>query len=98
MPSTSGGVYPRRAHGGDKPRRSSTQDLVARGGRRYHQAIARVSPGPEARGGLKPRRRSAPMSIDKSLRRKGQLQRARNVLTRGERIKTLQDDERWQGG
>src|SRR5439155_11529 len=24
--STSGGVYPRRAHGGDKPRRSSTQD------------------------------------------------------------------------
>ncbi|MCC6418209.1 MAG: small basic protein [Gemmataceae bacterium] len=38
------------------------------------------------------------MSIDKSLRRKNQLQRARNVLTRGERIKTLQDDERWQDG
>ena len=38
------------------------------------------------------------MSIDKSLRRKDQLQRARNVLTRGERIKTLQDDERWQDG
>ncbi|MCI0455700.1 MAG: small basic protein [Gemmataceae bacterium] len=38
------------------------------------------------------------MSIDKSLRRKNQLQRARNVLTRGERIKTLQDEERWQDG
>ncbi len=35
------------------------------------------------------------MSIDKSLRRKNQLQRARNVLTRGERIKTLQTEERW---
>ena len=38
------------------------------------------------------------MSIDKSLRRKNQLQRARNVLTRGERIKTLQNEERWQEG
>jgi small basic protein (TIGR04137 family) len=38
------------------------------------------------------------MSIDKSLRRKNQLQRARNVLTRGERIKVLQDEERWQEG
>jgi small basic protein (TIGR04137 family) len=38
------------------------------------------------------------MSIDKSLRRKGQLQRSRNVLTRGERIKTLQADERWKEG
>jgi small basic protein (TIGR04137 family) len=38
------------------------------------------------------------MSIDKSLRRKNQLVRARNVLTRGERIKTLQDEERWQDG
>jgi small basic protein (TIGR04137 family) len=38
------------------------------------------------------------MSIDKSLRRKNQLARARNVLTRGERIKTLQDEERWQEG
>ena len=35
------------------------------------------------------------MSIDKSLRRKNQLQRARNVLTRGERIKTMQNEERW---
>ena len=34
------------------------------------------------------------MSIDKSLRRKNQLQRARNVLNRGERIKQLQDEER----
>lgn len=38
------------------------------------------------------------MSIDKSLRRKNQLQRARNVLTRGERIKTLQNEERWKDG
>ena len=38
------------------------------------------------------------MSIDKSLRRKNTLQRARNVLTRGERIKTLKDDERWPEG
>jgi small basic protein (TIGR04137 family) len=38
------------------------------------------------------------MSIDKSLRRKNQLQRARNVLTRGERIKTMQNEERWTDG
>ena len=38
------------------------------------------------------------MSIDKSLRRKNSLVRARNVLTRGERIKVLQDEERWQDG
>jgi small basic protein (TIGR04137 family) len=38
------------------------------------------------------------MSIDKSLRRKNQLARARNVLTRGERIKVLQDEERWKEG
>jgi small basic protein (TIGR04137 family) len=38
------------------------------------------------------------MSIDKSLRRKNQLVRARNVLTRGERIKTLKDGERWPEG
>jgi len=38
------------------------------------------------------------MSIDKSLRRKNALQRSRNVLTRGERIKTLMDEERWQEG
>jgi len=35
------------------------------------------------------------MSIDKSLRRKNSLQRARNVLTRGERIKRMQNEERW---
>lgn len=38
------------------------------------------------------------MSIDKSLRRKNSLQRSRNVLTRGERIKILKEDERWQEG
>ncbi len=38
------------------------------------------------------------MSIDKSLRRKNSLVRARNVLTRGERIKVLQDEERWPAG
>ena len=35
------------------------------------------------------------MSIDKSLRRKGSLVRARNVLTRGERILRLKTEERW---
>ncbi len=38
------------------------------------------------------------MSIDKSLRRKNQLQRSRNVLTRGERINKLIAEERWQDG
>jgi small basic protein (TIGR04137 family) len=38
------------------------------------------------------------MSIDKSLRRKNSLARSRNVLTRGERIKVLQNDERWPEG
>lgn len=38
------------------------------------------------------------MSIDKSLRRKNQLQRARNVLTRGERILQMQKEERWPDG
>ena len=35
------------------------------------------------------------MSIDKSLRRKNTLQRARNVLTRGERILQMQKEDRW---
>jgi small basic protein (TIGR04137 family) len=38
------------------------------------------------------------MSIDKSLRRKDSLQRARSVLTRGERIKKLQELEKWKDG
>jgi small basic protein (TIGR04137 family) len=38
------------------------------------------------------------MSIDKSLRRKDSLVRSRNVLKRGERIKVLQDEERWKEG
>ena len=38
------------------------------------------------------------MSIDKSLRRKNSLARSRNVLTRGERIKVLKDEERWPDG
>jgi small basic protein (TIGR04137 family) len=38
------------------------------------------------------------MSIDKSLRRKNQLARSRNVLNRAERIKILQDEERWPQG
>lgn len=36
------------------------------------------------------------MSIDKSLRRKSSLQRARSVLTRTERVKVLKDEERWK--
>jgi small basic protein (TIGR04137 family) len=38
------------------------------------------------------------MSIDKSLRRKNSLQRARSVMTRAERIAKLIDEERWKEG
>lgn len=38
------------------------------------------------------------MSIDKSLRRKNSLARTRNVLKRDERVKILQDEERWKDG
>jgi len=38
------------------------------------------------------------MSIDKSLRRKNTLERARNVLSRAERIKILQAEDRWTEG
>ena len=38
------------------------------------------------------------MSIDKSLRRKNSLQRARNVLTRGERILQMQKEDHWPEG
>src|ERR1700759_3896368 len=35
------------------------------------------------------------MSIDKSLKKASSLARARNVLTRPERLAALQEDERW---
>lgn len=35
------------------------------------------------------------MSMDKSLKKGGGLARARNVLTRAERLALLQEDERW---
>ena len=38
------------------------------------------------------------MTIDKSLRRRGRLARARNVLKRDERIAQLQSEERWTPG
>jgi small basic protein (TIGR04137 family) len=38
------------------------------------------------------------MSIDKSLKRKNSLARARSVLSRGERIKVLKDQEKWTDG
>ncbi len=38
------------------------------------------------------------MSIDKSLKRKSALARSRSVLTRPERIKTLQEQEKWTEG
>ena len=38
------------------------------------------------------------MSIDKSLRRKNSLQRARSVLSRAERITILQGDDRFPEG
>lgn len=36
------------------------------------------------------------MSMDKSLKKGGGLARARNVLTRPERLALLQQDEKWQ--
>ena len=38
------------------------------------------------------------MSIDPSLKLKNALERHRNVLTRGERIDVLKDEERWNEG
>jgi small basic protein (TIGR04137 family) len=38
------------------------------------------------------------MSIDKSLRRKNSLQRTRSVLTRGERIQQMKNEEKWPDG
>ena len=38
------------------------------------------------------------MTIDKSLRRKNALSRARSVLTRGERILVLKADDKWADG
>jgi small basic protein (TIGR04137 family) len=35
------------------------------------------------------------MSIDRSLKIKGALERHRNVLTRAERIEKLQEEEKW---
>ena len=36
------------------------------------------------------------MSMDKSLKKGGGLARARNVLTRAERLALLQEDEQWK--
>ena len=36
------------------------------------------------------------MTLDKSLKKGGTLARARNVLTRAERLAVLQEDERWR--
>src|SRR6516165_5062248 len=47
---------------------------------------------------MNPYAKELSVSIDKSLRRKNQLQRARNVLTRGERILKLRSEERWEDG
>jgi len=38
------------------------------------------------------------MSLDKSLRSHGALERHRNVLTRAERLDVLRDEEEWQEG
>jgi small basic protein (TIGR04137 family) len=35
------------------------------------------------------------MSLDKSLKKGGSLTRARNVLSRAERLAVLQEDDRW---
>ena len=38
------------------------------------------------------------MSLDKSLKSRNSLVRHRNVLTRAERLETLEEDERWNEG
>jgi len=38
------------------------------------------------------------MSLDKSLRSHGALERHRNVLSRAERVEALQDEEEWKEG
>ena len=38
------------------------------------------------------------MSVDRSLKVRGALQRHRNVLSRAERIEQLKDEERWAEG
>lgn len=38
------------------------------------------------------------MSVDRSLKLKGSLVRHRNVLTRGERVEHLKEEERWEEG
>ncbi|MFO8011791.1 MAG: small basic protein [Phycisphaerae bacterium] len=38
------------------------------------------------------------MSLDKSLRSHGALERHRNVLTRAERVDVLREDEEWEEG
>lgn len=38
------------------------------------------------------------MTVDRSLKRKGKLVRARNVLKRDERIAKLRENERWEEG
>ena len=38
------------------------------------------------------------MSIDRSLKTKGVLERHRNVLTRAERLDILKDQDRWEEG
>lgn len=38
------------------------------------------------------------MTLDRSLKRKGRLARARNVLKRHERVAQLKLEDRWQGG
>ncbi len=45
-----------------------------------------------------PTRGDATVTIDKSLRRKGRLERARNVLKRSERIEKLEFEDRWEDG
>jgi small basic protein (TIGR04137 family) len=36
------------------------------------------------------------MSLDKSLKKSGSLARARNVLSRAERLAVLQEDDKWK--
>jgi small basic protein (TIGR04137 family) len=59
-------------------------------------AFPGVEAGGPAYAGRAAREVSGPMSIDKSLKKAGTLARARNVLTRAERLAVLQEDDRWK--
>ena len=77
---------------------AAAKKLVRLRARKRHHAAGSQAKPPLAIAGVIPGQPHRQQAIDKSLRRKNTLQRARNVLTRGERINKLISEERWQDG